>query len=590
MKKHLRLGEILVNKGVVSEEIVEKALKIQEEESFEKRRKLGEILTDEFGINKDDINRESSRFYGFREFDPSKEVVDEERIKFIKGVYDSLKDGKREIAINKKLLPFKIDENKKDVLIIISPDPTDREILELTAQMGYPKYEVLYSNSGYIDELSEKIGILTNEFLRNLENIQDKVEIVEEETEIDEEALDKDINKGFLVNLIEGCLVEAVKKGASDIHMIPKENNRVEIHFRVDGKLRQWHVQENTKPEAVASVFKDASKNVDRFERESAQDGFMQRRIDGNIIRFRVSILPIIGGEFERRLESIVIRVLDDRKMVTDLGKLGLQKVAKKHFIESISKPQGLVILTGPTGCGKSTTLVAALSYVLKPSLNVLTVEEPVEYFIRGSRQLKIGPKMGFEQAMRAILRHDPDIVMVGEIRDLQTAEIAIKLANTGHLTFSTLHTNDAASVVSRLYKMGVEPFLIAYAVNIVVAQRLVRLLCPRCKKPAEKIDPAFASTLGFTEEELNSSTIYEAVGCSKCFSGYAGRVAIHEALYFNKEIRNIILKSAENIDEGSIKEAGIRNGMLTLRESGKERIKEGLTTCEEILFATTAE
>lgn len=586
-KTNFRLGEILLKKGIVDNETLERALEVQEKEPAENKRKLGEILIDEFNKNRDQVHREIALAYGFEEFNISYTIIDEERINFIKTVFDNLKNGNREKILNKRLLPFKIDARKKDLLILICPDPTDREISNLAVHLGYPKYEVLYASAEFIDGLIEKVGIHTNEFLQNLDTIQSETEIFEEESEIDEETLDNEINKGFLTNLVEGCLVEAVKKFASDIHIIPKENNNVEIHFRIDGKLRLWHIQENTKPEAVSAVFKDVSRNVDRFERESAQDGFIQRKIDGTIIRFRVSILPIVGSEYEKKWESIVIRVLDDRKTITDFDKLGIQKIAKEHLIKSITKPQGLVILTGPTGCGKSTTLIAALSYVMNPSLNVITVEEPVEYLIRGARQLKIGYKMNFEQAMRSILRHDPDIVMVGEMRDVQTAEIAIKLANTGHLTFSTLHTNDAPSVVSRLYKMGVEPFLIANAINIVVAQRLVRTLCPECKRPMKKVESHKLVALNFTKEEMESVTFYEAVGCTKCYSGYKGRTAIHEALYFTNEIRNIILQSAENINENLLFEAGKRNGMLTLRESGKERIKEGVTTCEEILCAT---
>ncbi|HDY87093.1 MAG TPA: type II/IV secretion system protein [bacterium] len=588
MTGNYRIGQILVKKGIVNDNILEKALTLQEKESPKNRRKIGEILISEFNIDRNEVFRELALTYGFREFDPSKEPVDEERIKFIKDIFDNLKNGKKETILNKRLLPFKVDKKKNDVLIILSPEPTDRDISDIAVHTGFSKYEIFYSPSEFIEGVYEKIGLHTNEFLRNLDEIQNEIEVIEENEEINEETLDREINKGFLVNLVEGSLVEAVKINASDIHVIPKDNDKVEIHFRIDGKLRLWHLQENTKPEAMAAVFKDLSRNIDRFERESAQDGFIQRKIDGYIIRFRVSILPIVGMEFERKLESIVIRVLDDRKMITDLDELGLHNRVKAHFIDSISKPQGLVILTGPTGCGKSTTLLAALSYVMKPSLNILTVEEPVEYLIKGARQLKIGHKMDFEQAMRAILRHDPDIVMVGEIRDLQTAEIGIKLANTGHLTFSTLHTNDAPSVVSRLYKMGVEPFLIAYAINIVVAQRLVRALCLHCKKEIKEISPSLMSALDLTEEELITSTFYDAVGCNKCYSGYKGRAAIHEVLYFDKEIRNIILKSANNIDEDTIKEAGRKNGMLTLRESGRELVKKGITTCEEILCATT--
>jgi len=329
---------------------------------------------------------------------------------------------------------------------------------------------------------------------------------------------------------------------------------------------------------------------VDRFEWDSAQDGFIQRTIDNYLIRFRVSIIPIYGQELRRKLESIVIRIIDDRKLITDLEELGFHRKAKEDFEKAISKPQGIIILTGPTGSGKSTTLVAALSHVLNPSVNVLTVEDPVEYHIRGARQIKLGDRLDFEKALRSILRHDPDIVMVGEMRDKETAEIAIKLANTGHLTFSTLHTNDSISVVARLYKMGIEPFLLAYSINIVVAQRLLRTLCEECKRPIKNLDPRIPLSLGFTEEEVEQTTFYEPVGCSKCRLGYKGRVAIHEAFYFSKEIRRMIYHASTEIDEDGLREQAVSEGMLTLRASGRERIKEGVATIEEVRFATAAE
>ncbi|MEX0602147.1 MAG: ATPase, T2SS/T4P/T4SS family, partial [Bacteroidota bacterium] len=238
-------------------------------------------------------------------------------------------------------------------------------------------------------------------------------------------------------------------------------------------------------------------------------------------------------------------------------------------------------------GSGKSTTLIAALHQVIDPTVNVLTVEEPVEYIIRGARQLKIGPKMGFEQAIRGILRHDPDIVLVGEMRDKITAETAIKLANTGHLVFSTLHTNDAPSAVARLYKMGIEPFLIAYAINIIVAQRLIRTVCKVCKRPINDADKEELLKFGFNEEQLTKHTIYEAVGCDKCGGGYKGRAAIHEALFFTKEIKNIVLNAGEKVDENAVRVQAEKDGMWTLRRSGMERMMEGMTTLEEVVANT---
>ncbi len=382
--------------------------------------------------------------------------------------------------------------------------------------------------------------------------------------------------------------MEAVKRDASDIHIIPRDSRSTEIHFRVDGKLLLWHVQDGVRPEAIAAVVKDRSKNVVRFDREIAQDGFIQRNIGGHLIRYRVSVLPIVGREFQYKLESIVIRILDDRKVITDFEKLGFRQKAREAFIKAISKPQGMVIVTGPTGSGKSTTLIAALSYILKPEINVLTVEDPVEYIIPGVRQLKIGPKNNFDQALRAILRHDPDVVMVGEIRDKETGDTAIKLANTGHLTFTTLHTNDAPSAVSRLYKMGIETFLIAYAINIIIAQRLIRRLCEHCKKPVQDVKEDLLKEFGFTDAEIAETTIYRAEGCSLCHGGYKGRVAIHEALYFSKEIRQLIFTTGKDIDEEDIRKQASKEGMFTLRDAGRERVKQGISTLEELALATT--
>ncbi len=339
----------------------------------------------------------------------------------------------------------------------------------------------------------------------------------------------------------------------------------------------------------MAAVVKDRANGVDRFERDTAQDGFMQRFVDDHLIRFRISIIPITSSEYERRFESVVIRTIDDRNVITDLRKLGFQTKAEDDFMKSIGKSKGIVLVTGPTGSGKSTTLMAALYQVITPELCVLTVEDPVEYHIKGARQLKIGHRYAFEEAIRSILRHDPDVVMVGEIRDKITAETAIKLANTGHLTFSTLHTNDAPSAISRLYKMGVETFLLAYAINIIVAQRLVRKICTKCRVPIEPERYPGAIDLGLSEQELKTGKIYQAgPGCKKCNGGYKGRVNICEALYFTPEVRKAIVDSGEEIDEKEIRRQAEAQGMLSMLESGLDRIRHGLTTVSEITYATS--
>ncbi len=586
-----KIGFTLLKKGIIDYETLEKSLKVKEAESKRNRRNLGQILVHDFNADHDAVFREVAELYAFRELKLEDETLDKPRIEFIRKLVESLSDNARSMLVEAKMLPFKNDERQPDKLVIVAADPTDRRIPLVARNFNAKKYEVAYCRLTPLEKLLEQVVPVENEFLRLLETTSGaSIDVKEDESEFDEELLEAEISKSALVNLVEGAMVEAVRQDVSDIHIVPREGNRTEFWFRVDGNLQLWHAQENTLPEAIAAVVKDRSKNVDRFEREASQDGFIQRSIDDHMIRFRVSIMPMVGTDFKHKYESIVLRVLDDRKVITDLNKLGLQGPTMEFFKKAINKPQGIVILTGPTGSGKSTTLVAALHAVIDPTVNVLTVEEPVEYIIKGARQLKIGPKMNFDNAIRGILRHDPDIVLVGEMRDKATADIAIKLANTGHLTFSTLHTNDAPSAVSRLFKMGIEPFLIAYAINVIVAQRLIRTLCKFCKRPIlpDELDREVYLKFGFTDEDLDNHVLYEAVGCDQCNGGYKGRAAIHEALFFTKTIRSMIVKSGSDVDEEQIRDQAIKDGMWTLRRSGIERIKSGVCTLEEISAVTT--
>ena len=465
-----KIGYLLLKKGIIDTAILEKSLNIKNAEQSKLKRNLAQILVQDFDFDHDTIFREVAVLYAFKELNVKIEELSDERIDEIRKLINSEGDELKNLLIDHRVIPYKFDERQKDKLVLAAVDPTDRALTKIAYGLNAKKFEINYLRKKDYDKLIQILVPPENEFLKMIEENVEEFSIEPEETNLDEEELDAEINKSALINLVEACLVEGVRKGVSDIHIIPRNSRRTEFHFRVDGKLMLWHAQEGTLPEAVMAVVKDRSKGMDRFERERAQDGFIQREIDGHVIRFRVSVLPMVGTELRNKFESIVIRILDDRKVITDLNKLGLTGYARRAFEKAISQPQGMIILTGPTGSGKSTTLVAALYQVINPSKNVLTVEDPVEYVIEGARQLKIGHKMNFEQAIRSILRHDPDIVLVGEMRDKETAETAIKLANTGHLTFSTLHTNDAPSAVARLYKMGIEPFLIAYAINIIVA------------------------------------------------------------------------------------------------------------------------
>ncbi|MHB8931011.1 MAG: GspE/PulE family protein [Melioribacteraceae bacterium] len=582
-----KIGYLLLKKGIIDHKILEESLKIKDADQTKLKRNLAQILVDEFKFDHDIIFREVAVLYAFKELNVRPEELSDERIAEIKNLMTRQGDDVKKMLLTHRVIPFRYDDKIKDKLILAAVDPTDRNLAKVAYTLNVKKYEINYLRKKDYDKLVAILAPTENEYLKMIQEAGEEIQVVQDEASVNEEELDAEINKSALVNLIEAALVEGTRKGVSDIHLIPKSGNKTEIHFRLDGKLMLWHTQEGTLPEAVMAVVKDRSKGLDRFEREKAQDGFIQREIDGHIIRYRVSVLPMVGTELKNKFESVVIRILDDRKVIRDLGKLGLTGYAHTAFAKAINQPQGMIILTGPTGSGKSTTLVAALYQVITPEKNVLTVEDPVEYVIEGARQLKIGYKMNFEQAIRSILRHDPDIVLVGEMRDKETAETAIKLANTGHLTFSTLHTNDAPSAVARLFKMGVEPFLIAYAINIIVAQRLIRKLCENCKKKVTNLEEHILPS-GLDIKEWTGAEIYEAVGCDRCnHTGYKGRMAIHEALYFTKEIRRAIVQSGEDVDEEAIRTQARLDGTMSLRDSGFEKVKLGLTSIQEVIGAT---
>lgn len=551
---------------------------------------LARLLESDFAVPHDKVYEALASNFAFHKLEVDVDLLDHKQIEACKDILNKFPDELKKKLFYHKIFPFAILDKERDILQVLASDTTDPALQDIPEQTQYKRTEIYWVTLKTIENLIARIAPQKNEFLALLEEAGQVLTDIDDGSsgvELNEQALDEEINKSLLVNLFEGALIEAVHKDASDIHIIPGGRSTIDIYIRVDGKLQLWHRQEGTAPEALSAVVKDRSIGVDRFERDTAQDGFAQRLIDDHLIRFRISIIPIVSSEFDRRFESIVIRVIDDRKVITDFRKLGFQTQAEQEFIKSISTSKGIIIVTGPTGSGKSTTLMAALHHVINPTVNVLTCEDPVEYVIRGARQLKIGHKMSFDLAIRSILRHDPDIVMVGEIRDKITADIAVKLANTGHLTFSTLHTNDAPSAITRLYKMGIETFLLAYSINIIIAQRLVRKLCVHCRRPLSQEHWPAALQIGITQEELESGKIYEPVGCSKCHEGYKGRVNIAEALFFYPEVRNEIVKSINDIDEERIRAIAEKHGMLSMRRSGVERMRDGLTDLTEVLYAT---
>lgn len=388
--------------------------------------------------------------------------------------------------------------------------------------------------------------------------------------------LDKNQDDAPVVQFVNLMLTEAIKLKASDIHIEPYEK-RFRIRYRVDGVLWEKIQPPQGMLGSVISRIKIMSK-LDIAERRRPQDGRLKIRLkNGQEVDFRVSVVPTLFGE------KIVMRLLDKGNLSLDIAKLGFFPSDLEKFKNGISSPNGIVLITGPTGSGKSTTIYSALAELNKPGVNISTAEDPVEYNIDGINQVQVNPDVDltFASALRSFLRQDPDIVMVGEIRDFETAEIAFKAALTGHLVVSTLHTNDAPSTIHRLLNMGIEPFLVASAVNTVVAQRLVRKNCESCKT-VHSVDPAVLTKVGFTNEELKGFEYYAGEGCANCNdTGYKGRRPIFEVLECNEAVREMILSGASPTE---IKKTAMKSGMRSLRRSGLELVKQGVTTIEEVL------
>ncbi len=379
-----------------------------------------------------------------------------------------------------------------------------------------------------------------------------------------------------VIKLVNEILLEAINERASDVHIEPYEND-LHIRYRVDGVLRNTNVPPQIRrlQAAIISRIKILS-NLNIAERRVPQDGSFKIKVHGREIDLRVSIIPMIHGE------GVVMRILDKQSILLSLEDLGFDAEMLKTFEHVISQPHGILLVTGPTGSGKTTTLYAALRGIVSEEIKVLTVEDPVEYHLSGINQVNVNLKAGltFAKGMRAFLRHDPDVIMVGEIRDLETAETAVQASLTGHLVFSTLHTNDAPTAVTRLLDMGVEPFLVASSVEAVLAQRLIRTLCPHCKEPYEP-DPIDCPP----DFDARGATIYRPVGCRECrMTGFAGRKGIFELMVMDDDIRELVL---QRVSAGKIRNLAIQHGMVMLRDDGWSKVRRGLTTIQEVMRAT---
>ncbi len=408
-----------------------------------------------------------------------------------------------------------------------------------------------------------------------MKGMEEELAVVEEDDTADADAGIAGADEAPIVKLVNSLIADAVRKGASDIHIEPYEKS-MRVRFRIDGMLHEMMSPPFKFKAAIISRLKIMAE-LDIAERRVPQDGRIKIKVINRTIDLRVSSLPTIFGE------KIVMRILDKTNLNIDLEKLGFEPKAMKDFCSAIASPYGMVLVTGPTGSGKTTTLYSALSRINTPEVNVLTAEDPVEYNLDGINQVIVHEDIGltFAAVLKAFLRQDPNIIMVGEIRDIETASIAVKAALTGHLVLSTLHTNDAPSAIGRLLDMGIEPFLAASSVNLILAQRLVRRACLACKRPIE-LDPEILRELQLDEEEAASATFAEGVGCVDCSNtGYRGRQGIYEVMPISPRVRDLTLDRAP---ASEIKKAAIADGMLTLRRDGLEKLKRGLTTAQEIL------
>jgi len=408
------------------------------------------------------------------------------------------------------------------------------------------------------------------------------VEVMNQDSDIDLDSLERQTEDAPVVKLVNAILTDAIKKGASDIHIEPYEKV-FRVRFRIDGVLYEIMRPPPKLKNAITSRLKIMA-DLDIAERRLPQDGRIKLKLGNRReMDFRVSVLPGLFGE------KVVLRLLDKQNLQTDMLKLGFDEKQLKAFKEAIDKPFGMVLVTGPTGSGKTTTLYSALSELNKLTVNISTAEDPVEFNLLGINQVQMHDDIGlnFAAALRSFLRQDPDIIMVGEIRDYETAEIAIKASLTGHLVLSTLHTNDAPSTINRLLNMGIEPFLVASSINIVVAQRLARRICEGCKERLD-VSPEVLVGVGIPAAEANHLAVYYGAGCQKCSNtGYKGRVALYECMSMTEELKEFVLNGASAAE---IKREAIRQGMCTLRQSGLNFLKQGVTTIEEVLRVTAAD
>jgi len=559
-----RLGELLVKANLITDEQLKKALQQQDASGG----RLGANLVKLGYVSEDDITSFLSKQYGVPSINLSHFEIDPIVIKLVPA----------EVAQKHQVIPL---NRTGAVLTVAMADPSNIfAIDDIKFMTGFKVETVVASETSIknaINRYYDSAG-LAQDIMKNFD--EQNVDLVGEDSEdINVTELQQATEDAPVVKLVNLILTDAIKKGASDIHLEPYEKV-FRVRYRIDGVLYEVMSPPMKLRAALTSRVKIMAQ-LDISERRLPQDGRIKIKMSGKEMDYRVSTLPTLFGE------KVVLRLLDKSNLQLDMTKLGFEPKALQDFEVAITAPYGMVLVTGPTGSGKTTTLYSALNRINSPETNIMTAEDPVEFNLLGVNQVQMKAEIGlnFAAALRSFLRQDPDIIMVGEIRDYETAEIGIKAALTGHLVLSTLHTNDAPSTVSRLLNMGVEPFLVSASTNLILAQRLVRKVCKECKEQVQ-VPSSVLVNLGFTPEEAKTIVCYHGKGCNNCSeTGYKGRLALYEVMLINEEVKKMILDGASTIE---LREAARKNGMLTLRESGLQKLREGITSLEEVMRVTT--
>jgi len=568
-----RLGQLLLDHGLLSEEDLNKAL-VEQSGSGER---LGHYLVENGMVEEGDLVRLLSEQYGV----PAADLDDFEVPKSVRELVPG------DMARRYLVVPVGVNGRALDVAMV---DPTDVVAIDdLKFATGLRIQPMVASERAVKEAIDRIFGEQEDSAIQQMmKNITDaeagELEIVDTDEDIDMKALSEASGEAPVIKLVNLLLTDALRRSASDIHIEPYEK-RLRVRYRIDGVLYEIMDPPKSMQNALASRIKIMSQ-LDISERRRPQDGRIKLRVNlENRLReldLRVSTVPTIWGE------KIVMRLLDPEGLMLDMTKLGFEPWSLQRFEEAIKKPFGIVLVTGPTGSGKTNTLYSALSNINTPDTNIMTAEDPVEFNLVGINQVQVRESIGvtFAAALRSFLRQDPNIILVGEIRDGETAEIAVKAALTGHLVLSTLHTNDAPSSFNRLVDMGMEPFLIASSIQLVAAQRLVRRVCAKCREPAPSSGEALID-IGFSPEDAENITVYRPTGCPDCnMSGYKGRVALYEILPVSDGIREMVLNKAPTSE---IRAQARAEGMITLRESGLAKIWQGITTVDEVLRETIA-